>query len=320
MSSAIVAKSPSGLLLDLRDQSLPLEARMRKDSLPSQIETCPKEMLGSVVCVERFASDLLSKVECAVGSVKLKLLLPVETYSIGALWWRQSFVLTKDLHDLGIDATRFSIVKIAEGEAVSVDELAQQHIEVTHDRNYVAKWYPTSKTIRISALKLRCAFTLVLFELTNASFNRELQAISLLSKADQVEKIERLEFETTKAVRERLEKISPHVNIYQFTHRHFELHYLHQELKGHVEISANYVRTQVSSKWPYFIDKRERSELAQIIDLHILVLYGPLSEKERREKKLNELTRRLEGNLQKNWDWYLSLYKTITQKESTHVF
>ena len=139
--------------------------------LPPQIETCPEELAHAVSVIERFAEDLLKKVGMAVNCVKLKLLLPVETYS--RFHWFQSYVLTEDLMKLNIDVKRFDQTRIHEGMAVSVRELEKHHLEVTKDHNHRAKWYPTSTTIKISAKVLDKALQLVLFELTNASTNRE---------------------------------------------------------------------------------------------------------------------------------------------------
>ena len=321
MSLMVVETSPRDLLRDLQKRSVSFQKTMPERSLPSQIVTCPRELLSSVICVERFASDLLKNIEEVVGCVKLKLMLPLKTYRSGSLWWRQSFVLVKDLREMGVDVDghRFDLEQISEGEAVSVKQLESRHLEVTEESAHVAYWYPVSKTIKISAKVLQQAFQHLLFELTNASFNRKLRSIRFFPKEEQVEAIECLEFETTKTTRERLEKLNFGENIYQLTHHHYELHRLHQEVRGHLAITEDYVGTKASSKWPHFMNEADKVTLAKMIDLHILVLYGAENGKRRRESKLNELTQLLEGNLQKNWDWYVSRYETVTQKELKDV-
>lgn len=297
-----------------------LRERLQESRLPSQIVSCPQELLPAVTLIERFASDLLAKVGMAVNVVKLKLLLPVETYSTGRLWWRQSYVLTEDLRKLDIDVSRFAKTRMSEGMAVSVEELRKHDLEVTQDHAYRAKWYPSKKTIKVSAKVLHEALHLVVFELTNASFNRQIRSISALPKEKQVMEYERLEFGTTQAVRQTLNKIPSCENHYQYTHRHFELHYLYQELRGHVALVAKFVGIQeVKSAWPYAMNTEERAKLAKVIDCHILSLYGTESEKERYETMLVLLTKSLEGNLKKNWDWYRDLYEQITHEESTDV-
>ena len=285
--------------LAIAERPVSLE-RPQESRLPAQIVSCPQELLPAVTLIQRFAPDLLAKVGMAVNVVKLKLLLPVETYSTGRLWWRQSFVLTDDLRELDIDVSRFAETRIAEGEAVSVEELAKYDLEVTKDHAYRAKWYPSYKTIKVSAKVLDQALHFVLFELTNASFNRQIRSISALPRHEQVMEYERLEFGTTQAVRQMLDKMSFCENHYQYTHRHFKLHYLYQELRGHVALVAKFVGTQeVKSAWTYAMHSEERAKLARIIDCHILSLYGPESKKEGYETMLVLLTKSLEGNLKK---------------------
>jgi len=273
----------------------------------------PEELMPTVKLICQMALDLLQSVKEEVGCVKLKLLLPVPTYKAGFILWRQSYVLIEDLQKFDLNLDRFARTVIDQGAAISVEELHQHDFEVQNSQNFTARWCPDSKTIKLSAEVLKQGLQFTLFELTNASFNSKIQALFSLPKEKRAEELERIEFESTKAVRERLDHLGFQGDTFQLTHRHFRLHYLYQELKGHE--AHKYAKGVVSSTWPHPMTQNEREKLCLLLDSHIYAVYGNPDQKKLGNTYLSRLSKNLDGNLQLNWTWYQGLYQELSQGE-----
>lgn len=284
------------------------------------ISRYPQAFQTAVEKISTHIPDLLRAVREAVGE-PIRLELQVELPQFGRY---QKYVCLSELEERHLSVDSRWVHEQKGRKVVLVKDLIAQGIRPEVKIQCPAEWHRVEKSICIkydvinkgivSSRVFRIMAQLI-FELNNARFNREFDAIFSVevkkppSKQDFPLGIENIEFITLQETRRQLEdlvqkRLFPFgFNCYRMTYPDFDLHLRFQEISGHTEPYAeshdNLFGTErhasYRGRWLtplYELKKEEKASLHLILQDHLCALYGPEAET---EMYIHEMRQRVRG-------------------------